>query len=130
MLQPPDRAVLIPVLLITSVVLAAWLGLAGPISNDWSGFWEWVYRWQTLLASLIALGAAYWAAKPVWNQARMVSGQAAIDLLEVIERDSAQIAIEIDAVSSLLKPLLDLDTCFIEMLEEDKPNNLRHALAE
>jgi hypothetical protein len=45
-----------PIILILIVLLAVWLGIAGPLPE---GFPAWLQKWQTLAAALVASIAAY-----------------------------------------------------------------------
>src|SRR5271165_7334608 len=47
-------------------------------------------RYQTLVGSLIALGAALYAVSPVWRQLRLVSVQAATDLLPHLHQEASE----------------------------------------
>jgi hypothetical protein len=57
-------------LLLFTVVFTAWLGVAGPLFGDrsWIQIWHVMEKWQTLVAALIALSAAWWAVRPVQKQ--------------------------------------------------------------
>jgi membrane protein implicated in regulation of membrane protease activity len=44
-----------PLLLMLTVVLAAWLGILGSLP---AGVSKWVHEWQSLIAASIAIGAA------------------------------------------------------------------------
>jgi hypothetical protein len=51
-------------------------------------------RYQTLLGAMIALMAALYAVSPVWRQLRLVSVQAATDLLPHLHDEAAEIAVD------------------------------------
>lgn len=57
-------------LLLFAAVLSVWLGVAGPLFGDrsWIQIWHLMEKWQTLVAALIALSAAWWAVRPVQKQ--------------------------------------------------------------
>jgi membrane protein implicated in regulation of membrane protease activity len=57
-------------LLLFTAVLSVWLGVAGPLFGDrsWIHIWHLMERWQTFIAALLALSAAWWAARPVQRQ--------------------------------------------------------------
>ncbi|KAA0072508.1 hypothetical protein [Tardiphaga sp. P9-11] len=78
--QRPDLIALS--LLTLSCALVAWTGIAGPIFAD--SFWMGLEKWQTLLAALIALGAALLAILPVLRQLaeqRRQSAAAAVTMI-------------------------------------------------
>ena len=56
--------------LLLAVVFTAWLGVAGSILTDAAarGVYDFLKDWQSLVGSLIALGAALIAVRPVWKQ--------------------------------------------------------------
>jgi hypothetical protein len=67
-----------PILLMLVLLLTAWLGIAGPLFRDVNlqQFWSTIKGWQTLIAALIALGAAYVA----WsNTTRQLSHAAELE---------------------------------------------------
>ena len=57
-------------LLLFTAVLSVWLGVAGPLFGDrsWIQIWHLMERWQTFVAALLALFAAWWAVRPVQRQ--------------------------------------------------------------
>ncbi len=48
------------------------------LAQVWTGFWALIKGYQSLIAGLIAIGAAYMTAKPVWRQLRSMSVQTAM----------------------------------------------------
>lgn len=69
-------------LLLFSCALIAWTGVAGPIFSD--DLWKGLDNWQTLIAALLALAAAYFAARPVYRQLaeqRRQSAAAAVSMI-------------------------------------------------
>jgi hypothetical protein len=79
-------------MLVLSCALVAWTGIAGPIFSD--SLRAGLDKWQTLLASIIALIAAYFAARPVYRQLaeqRRQSAAAAVTMIvkaaEAIEKE-------------------------------------------
>src|SRR5262245_7011686 len=57
---------------------------------------SWLYRWQTIIGAVLAIGAAYWAARPVCQQlvemriqAREMRRQSAVQTYEILRRISA-----------------------------------------
>jgi len=73
-----------------SCVLLAWTGIAGPIFAD--SFWIGLEKWQTLLAAILALIAAYFAARPVYRQLEEQRRQSAAAAVTVIVK--AAVALE------------------------------------
>ena len=67
--EKPKEFLSISLLLFTAV-LSVWLGVAGPLFGDrsWMHIWHLMERWQTFAAALIALSAAWLAARPVQKQ--------------------------------------------------------------
>jgi hypothetical protein len=57
-------------LLLFTAVLSVWLGVAGPLfgHRPWIHIRDLMEKWQTLVAALVALSAAWWAARPVQKQ--------------------------------------------------------------
>jgi hypothetical protein len=77
--KKPDLGLLLPVSMMLIVVLASWLGIAGPVLKDAeaNGLYSLLREWQTLIAALIALGAALLALLPVWRQVTEMQKQSA-----------------------------------------------------
>jgi hypothetical protein len=64
---------LLPIsMLLFSGVLAAWIGVAGPLLSDnaWSSFWNFIWRYQTLIGGMIAAAGILVASRNVSRQLR------------------------------------------------------------
>lgn len=62
----------IPILLLFTVLLTVWLGIAGPMP---SGVTEWIKDWQNLIAAIIAVGAALLAYRTATRQLALNDSQ-------------------------------------------------------
>ena len=80
-----------PLVLMAIGLLAAWLSTIITEATQ-HRIYEVARDWQTFVAAMIALGAALWAARPVYRQMQVQSAQAALDLL-------ARVEIEIDGLT-------------------------------
>jgi hypothetical protein len=75
-------------LLMFAGVTSAWLGISGPIFPDVAdkGLYKFLSDWQTLIGAMLQLCAAVVAAWIVWSQLKEQRAQAAIQTIEVIQR--------------------------------------------
>jgi membrane protein implicated in regulation of membrane protease activity len=83
-------------ILVLSCVLIAWTGIAGPIFAD--SVWIGLEKWQTLLAALLALAAAYFAAAPVYRQLKEQRRQSAAAAVTMIAKSVESLEAERDGV--------------------------------
>ena len=75
-----DLGALVPLIAILIVLLAAWIGLFGPIGaigdKQRTGLVKFLYDWQQIISGVLALAAAGVAAWLVWGQLKEASRQA------------------------------------------------------
>jgi len=82
-------------------------------------------RYQTLVGSLIALGAALYAVSPVWRQLRLVSVQAATDLLPHLHQEASEIAADVACLASASKIENQLRAALELGRDPQRPSNVR-----
>ena len=79
-MRKPDLGALVPLGAIFIVLLAAWIGLFGPIGaigdKERTGLVKFLYDWQQIISGVLALAAAGVAAWLVWGQLKEASRQA------------------------------------------------------
>src|SRR5450631_566887 len=95
-MRKPQADTLAFSLLLFSCVLVAWIGIAGPLFAD--SFWIGIEKWQTLLAAVIALIAAGYAARPVYRQLAEQRRQSAAAAVTMITKSAAALEGERDGV--------------------------------
>jgi len=95
-------------LLLFTTILTVWLGAAGPLFGDrsWIHIWHLMERWQTLVAALFALSAAWWAVRPVQKQLAEQRRQSAAAASTMIAKSA--LALE-DERAALIKGKDDLE---------------------
>jgi membrane protein implicated in regulation of membrane protease activity len=93
--KPPADLLAFSILLLCCVLLV-WTGIAGPIFAD--SFWVGLEKWQTLLAAILALIAAYFAARPVYRQLEEQRRQSAAAAVTVIVKAAVALEGERDRV--------------------------------
>jgi hypothetical protein len=105
---------------------AALIGLdhqmAGPVLCQLEFF---LNRYQTLLGSLIALCAAIYAVRPVWRQLRLVSVQAATDLLPHLRQEADELGADegfLGGASQIAAKLRMTEAC---ANDPRRPTNIR-----
>lgn len=86
-------------MLMLSCALIAWTGIAGPIFSE--SLWAGLDKWQTLLASIIALIAAYFAARPVYRQLAEQRRQSAAAAVTMIAKSAVALEGERDGVRKM-----------------------------
>lgn len=109
------------------VLLAAILAMA----IDHAQFAGWYAAWkdnQTFIAAMIALGAAVWAARPAYRQMQLQSAQAAVALLEIVERDAVKVSSEVNMLLGLWSTVNDLKEAIIAYNDEKWDANLLYAI--
>ncbi|MGY4254590.1 hypothetical protein ACVI1L_001658 [Bradyrhizobium sp. USDA 4516] len=111
-MREPQRDFLSISMLILACVLAAWTGVAGPVFAD--RFWVGLEKWQTLLAALLALAAAYFAAAPVYRQLREQRRQSAAAAVTMIVRSAEALEAERDRVKLARDGLYRLPSLLFE----------------
>jgi hypothetical protein len=76
--------------MILIVILGVWIGIAGPLFDAAAGegWLRIAEKWQALIGSLIALAAAFWAARPVYQQLGEMRVQSAVQAYEMLRRQS------------------------------------------
>ncbi|WP_375764544.1 hypothetical protein ACE10X_21275 [Bradyrhizobium sp. Pha-3] len=95
-MRKPDADLLAFSILVLSCALVAWTGIAGPFFAD--SVWIGLEKWQTLLAALLALAAAYFAAAPVYRQLREQRRQSAAAAVTMITRSAETLEAERDRI--------------------------------
>lgn len=105
----PTIGVLCLCLLVFTGILTAWLGVAGPVLTEASdkGLYKLIFDWQTLIGAALQLAAAGVAAWIVWGQLQEQRAQAAIQAMEVIQR---QLILVIDEYETAEKFFMDVAT--------------------
>src|SRR5882757_3207654 len=95
-------------LLLFTTILTVWLGAAGPLFGDRSGIHilHLMERWQTLVAALFALSAAWLAVRPVQKQLAEQRRQSAAAASTMIAKSA--LALE-DERAALIKAKDDLE---------------------
>lgn len=90
-------------ILLLVVVLAVFTGVAGSVFSEVEakGIYEILKDWQTLIASIIALVAAYIAVKPSWQQVRIMGAQASTDLFHVAQKEADELKSDLEAIGHL-----------------------------
>lgn len=80
-------------LLIFAAAIVALTGVSGPLlsENQSKGMYEILKDWQTLIGVLVAVAIGYVAVLPVWRQVRIMSSQAAIQMLPVIYAEANEL---------------------------------------
>jgi hypothetical protein len=104
-----SKGILSSSLLLFTAVLSVWLGVAGPPFGDrpWIHIRDLKERWQTLVAALVALSAAWWAARPVQKQLAEQRRQSAAAAATMIAKSA--IALE-DERADLIKGRDDIES--------------------
>lgn len=99
---PPAHLVVFSSLMLAAV-LVTWLGLAEPIFSDATarGWYNVLKDWQTLVAALVALVAAFIAARPVWKQLAIGRSQTAQRYYEQLSARSLHLHKEREALYNL-----------------------------
>ena len=103
MIQKPQSDLVAFSLMMLSCALIAWTGLAGPLFAD--GFWTGLEEWQTLIAAMIALIAAYYAARPVYRQLAEQRRQSAAAAVSMIVKAAVSLEAERDIVRKAVDDL-------------------------
>lgn len=70
-----------------------------------SGFGQWLYNWQTLIAGVVALGAAVLALRPVYGQLALMRGQNSAMLRSTISEMIARLDGDYAALNEFVKPI-------------------------
>jgi hypothetical protein len=80
-------------LLLFAAILSVWLGVAGPLFDNrhWMHVWHLMERWQTFIAALLALSAAWWAARPVQKQLAEQRRQSAAAAATMIAKSAIEL---------------------------------------
>lgn len=89
--------------LLFSCALIAWTGVAGPIFSD--GLWKGLENWQTIIAALLALAAAYLAARPVYRQLAEQRRQSAAAAVSMIVKAAVSLEAERDVIRKAIDDL-------------------------
>jgi hypothetical protein len=121
--HPPQRYdALAFSLLAVTVVLAAWLGIDGPILDavHAQGFYRFLADWQVLVGALIAIGAAYIAARPVWRQFAELQRQSAQRLYEQLRTRSSELQAELLLVFGITSAI-DIWLSHVNVLRNSNP---------
>jgi hypothetical protein len=113
-MRKPQADALAFSLLMFSCVMAAWTGIAGPIFAD--SVCGTIEKWQTLLAAVIALIAAYYAARPVYRQLAEQRRQSAAAASTMIAKSA--LALE-DERAAVIKGKDDLEGIVSVLSEYD-----------
>jgi membrane protein implicated in regulation of membrane protease activity len=117
-------------LLLFTAVLSVWLGIAGPLFGDrsWIHIWHLMERWQTFVAALLALSAAWWAARPVQRQLaeqRRQSAAAASTMIAksalALEDERAAVIKGKDDLESIANVLSDYDDQSVHDISQTWP---------
>lgn len=111
-MRKPDANLLAFSILVLSCALVAWTGIAGPIFAD--SVWIGLEKWQTLLAALLALAAAYFAAAPVYRQLREQRRQSAAGAVTMIAKSAETLEAELDRVRKAANDLYRLPGLLFE----------------
>lgn len=103
---PGNRDFVSIALLMLTAVLTAWLGIIGPVFSEMGtlGFYEFIKEWQTLLSGLVAILAAFIAARPVWKQLKAQSFQTSIAMHATLSDRAALIS---KRATQFTRPLRD-----------------------
>jgi len=107
-------------LLLISCVLVTWTGIAGPLfaARNADQAWEALFRWQTLVAALIALAAAGAAALPVYRQLAEQRRQSAAAAVTMIVKSAIALENERDGVRKINDDLQRLGSLLVEYDEQ------------
>ncbi|MBB4428407.1 hypothetical protein GGD66_006994 [Bradyrhizobium sp. CIR48] len=90
-------------LLLLSCALIAWTGTAGPVFAE--SFWTGLEDWQTSIAAVIALLAAYLAARPVYRQLAEQRRQSAAAAVSMIVKAAVSLEEERDIIRKAVDDL-------------------------
>jgi hypothetical protein len=112
-MRKPQPDLLAFSVLLLGCVLVVWTGLAGPIFAD--SFWTGLEKWQTLLAALLALAAAYIAAAPVFRQLKEQRRQSAAAAVTMIAKSAESLEAERDRVRKARDDLYRLPGLLFEL---------------
>jgi len=111
-MRKPDADLLAFSILVLSCALVAWTGIAGPIFAD--SVWTALEKWQTLLAALLALVAAYFAAAPVYRQLKEQRRQSAAAAVTMIVKSAETLEVERDRVKKARDDLYRLPSLLFD----------------
>ncbi|OKO76373.1 hypothetical protein [Bradyrhizobium sp. NAS96.2] len=100
MRKPPSDLIAFA-LLVSSCALIAWTGIAGPLFAD--NFWTGLEKWQTLIAAIVALLAAYLAVRPVYSQLAEQRRQSAAAAVSMI----VKAAVSLEAEREIVRKAVD-----------------------
>lgn len=106
------RDLMVVALLMFAATMTSWLGIAGPVFSDATtiGLYQWAKDWQTLLGAILAILAAWLAARPVWRQLSEMQVQTAAQAYELLQRQDIIVAREFEfawaAVSAAQKGMM------------------------
>jgi hypothetical protein len=127
-----DLGALVPLIAILIVLLAAWIGLFGPVGaigdKERAGLVKFLYDWQQIISGVLALAAAGVAAWLVWGQLKEASRQASAAERQLLLLTDDLIARRIADIHSLKARIFSLVDIINAVDFNDRRTDHQHSI--